>query len=147
MTTYFDTSAVVKLLVQEEDSAQARGLWDGASAAVTSRLAYPESRAALAAARGGGRLTKGSLDAAKRILDRVWAQVHVVELTSENTDQVVVKVTNGTLLLFPAYLPHSVDANASEGERVTNVRRTPLSHMSNARYSRCGSTSRSLSGS
>jgi uncharacterized protein (TIGR02466 family) len=43
----------------------------------------------------------------------------VVELTSENTDQVVVKVTNGTLLLFPAYLPHSVDANASEGERVT----------------------------
>ena len=83
MTTYFDTSAVVKLLVQEEDSAQARGLWDGASAAVTSRLAYPESRAALAAARRGGRLTKGSLDAAKRILDRVWAQVHVVELTSE----------------------------------------------------------------
>jgi uncharacterized protein (TIGR02466 family) len=43
----------------------------------------------------------------------------VVELTSENTDQVVVKVTNGTLLLFPAYLSHSVDANASEGERVT----------------------------
>ena len=43
----------------------------------------------------------------------------VVELTSENTDQVVVKVTNGTLLLFPAYLPHSVDANASEGERIT----------------------------
>ena len=43
----------------------------------------------------------------------------VSELTSENTDQVVVKVTEGTLLLFPAYLSHSVDANASEGERVT----------------------------
>ena len=43
----------------------------------------------------------------------------VVELTSENTDQVVVKVIDGTRLLFPAYLPHSVDANASEGERVT----------------------------
>jgi uncharacterized protein (TIGR02466 family) len=43
----------------------------------------------------------------------------VVELTSENTDQVVVKVRNGTLLLFPAYLQHSVDANTSEAERVS----------------------------
>ena len=43
----------------------------------------------------------------------------VVELTAENTDQVVVKVTNGTLLLFPAYLEHSVDANTSEEERVS----------------------------
>jgi uncharacterized protein (TIGR02466 family) len=43
----------------------------------------------------------------------------VVKLTAENTDQVVVKVTNGTLLLFPAYLEHSVDANTSEQERVS----------------------------
>ena len=43
----------------------------------------------------------------------------VMELTAENTDQVVVKVTNGTLLLFPAYLKHSVDANTSEEERVS----------------------------
>jgi uncharacterized protein (TIGR02466 family) len=43
----------------------------------------------------------------------------VVELTAENTDQVVVRVTNGTLLLFPSYLEHSVDANASEEERVS----------------------------
>lgn len=43
----------------------------------------------------------------------------VVELTAENTDQVVVQVKNGTLLLFPAYLEHSVDANASEEERIS----------------------------
>ena len=43
----------------------------------------------------------------------------VVELTAENTDQVVVKVTNGTLLVFPAYLEHSVDANMSEQERIS----------------------------
>lgn len=43
----------------------------------------------------------------------------VVELTAENTDQVVVKVRNGTLLLFPAYLHHSVDPNRSEHERVS----------------------------
>jgi ectoine hydroxylase-related dioxygenase (phytanoyl-CoA dioxygenase family) len=28
-------------------------------------------------------------------------------------------VTNGTLLLFPSYLEHSVDANTSEEERVS----------------------------
>ena len=43
----------------------------------------------------------------------------VTQLTAENTDQVVVNITNGTLLLFPAYLQHSVDANAGDEERVS----------------------------
>ncbi len=43
----------------------------------------------------------------------------VVELTADNTDQVVVTVKNGTLLIFPAYLQHSVDANMSEKERIS----------------------------
>jgi uncharacterized protein (TIGR02466 family) len=43
----------------------------------------------------------------------------VVELTAENTDQVVVTVKNGALLIFPAYLQHSVDANMSEEERIS----------------------------
>ena len=43
----------------------------------------------------------------------------VTELTAENTDQVVVRVTGGTLLLFPAYLLHSVDANLSNKERIS----------------------------
>ena len=40
------------------------------------------------------------------------------ELTPD-TDQVVVKVKNGTLLLFPAYLQHSVDANIGAAERIS----------------------------
>jgi len=43
----------------------------------------------------------------------------VVELSAENTDQVVVKVTNGTLLVFPSYLEHSVAATASDEERIS----------------------------
>lgn len=43
----------------------------------------------------------------------------VVELTAENTDQVVVRLANGTLLMFPSYLEHSVDANMSEEERIS----------------------------
>lgn len=43
----------------------------------------------------------------------------VTELTAENTDQVVIKVNDGTMLLFPAWLEHSVDANRSAEERVS----------------------------
>ena len=43
----------------------------------------------------------------------------VTELTAANTDQVVVRVKNGTLLVFPSYLFHSVDANASGETRVS----------------------------
>ena len=43
----------------------------------------------------------------------------VTELTGANTDQVVVRVSNGTLLVFPSYLCHSVDANASGETRVS----------------------------
>ncbi len=43
----------------------------------------------------------------------------VTELTAENTDQVVVKVGDGTLLMFPSWLPHSVDASASDQTRIS----------------------------
>ena len=43
----------------------------------------------------------------------------VTELTAANTDQVVMQVRNGTLLVFPSYLHHSVDANASGETRVS----------------------------
>ncbi len=43
----------------------------------------------------------------------------VMELTAENTDQVVVKVKDGTILLFPSWLAHSVDANRSDETRIT----------------------------
>ena len=41
------------------------------------------------------------------------------ELTSYNTDQVVVQVERGTMVLFPSWLVHSVDPNGSEGERIS----------------------------
>ena len=43
----------------------------------------------------------------------------VTELTAANTDQIVVRVKTGTLLVFPSYLYHSVDANASSEIRVS----------------------------
>jgi len=43
----------------------------------------------------------------------------VTALTAFNTDQVVVRVEDGTLLVFPSWLSHSVDANASERLRIS----------------------------
>ena len=43
----------------------------------------------------------------------------IVELTAGNTDQVVVKVRDGTLLMFPSFLEHSVDPNENEEERIS----------------------------
>ena len=43
----------------------------------------------------------------------------VTELTAYNTDQVVVAINTGTLIVFPAWLLHSVDANQSELPRIS----------------------------
>ena len=43
----------------------------------------------------------------------------VRELTNENTDQVVVRVRPGTLLLFPSWLEHSVPPNRSDKLRIS----------------------------
>ena len=43
----------------------------------------------------------------------------ITELTAQNTDQVVVKASKGTLLMFPAYLWHSVARNESDELRIS----------------------------
>jgi uncharacterized protein (TIGR02466 family) len=43
----------------------------------------------------------------------------VTALTADNTDQVVVTVKDGMLLIFPAWLQHGVDSNRSDRLRVS----------------------------
>lgn len=78
---YFDSSALVKLLVEEDGSDLAAALWDGCDAAVSSRLAYPEVRAALAAAGRAGRLDRQSQRDAEAAWEEFWSGARVVELT------------------------------------------------------------------
>ena len=82
---YFDSSAFVKLLVDEEDSDIAAALWDGCDAAVSSRLAYPEVRAALAAAGRDRRLDGDAQRQAEAAWDEYWAATRAVELTQTIT--------------------------------------------------------------
>lgn len=79
---YFDSSAFVKLLVDESGSHLAAELWDGCDAAVTSRLTYPEVRAALASANRDHILSDQGLRSAESDCNRFWAAVRPVELTA-----------------------------------------------------------------
>ena len=79
---YFDASAFVKLLVEEDGTDVAVELWDGCDAAVSSRLSYPEVRAALAAATRDRRLTEDDLALAEDEWERYWSAVRPVELTA-----------------------------------------------------------------
>ena len=82
---YFDSSAFVKLVVDEDGSDVAAMLWDGCDAAVSSRLAYPEVRAALAAAGRSGRLTPADQRRAEAAWEEYWAACRPVELTGSMT--------------------------------------------------------------
>jgi len=79
---YFDSSAFVKLLIEEAGSDLAAQLWDGCDAALASRLAYPEVCAALAAAARNHDLDEAELDDIERAWDSYWAAIRPVELTA-----------------------------------------------------------------
>jgi hypothetical protein len=78
---YFDSSAFVKLLAEEAGSDLAAELWDACDAAVASRLAYPEVRAALAVAARSHDIGGHDLNAAEQAWADYWAATRPVELT------------------------------------------------------------------
>ena len=78
---YFDSSALIKLIIEEDGSEIAAMLWDGCDAAVSSRLAYPEVRAALAAAGRAYRLNNTEQRRAESDWERYWSATRAVELT------------------------------------------------------------------
>ena len=81
MIGYLDTSALLKLLLLDEDGGDVvREIVAATDIAFISRLSHPEGRAALAAARRAGRLAAGAHTEAKRDLDRAIASLRVVEL-------------------------------------------------------------------
>ncbi len=73
---FFDTSALLKLVVDEDDSELAEAIWQLARRRICSALAYPEGRAALAAAHRGGRLDDAGLRQAVVNFDAVNGSTH-----------------------------------------------------------------------
>jgi predicted nucleic acid-binding protein len=74
LKVYFDTSAIVKLLIDERGSMLATEFWHGSHVRVASQIAYPETRAALRQAVASRRIGPTELATAIEHLDRLWSQ-------------------------------------------------------------------------
>jgi predicted nucleic acid-binding protein len=81
LIAYFDTSAVVPLLVADEPGIEVcRRTWSMTDSVVTSRLLYVEAAAALAQAARMDRLTEAAHERALLGLDILWEQFDIVEV-------------------------------------------------------------------
>lgn len=79
MITYFDTSILMKLLVDDEAyRPESERLWLDSDYVVCAEIAYVEARAALAAARRHERLNAAASRTAKDQLELLWEQVSII---------------------------------------------------------------------
>ena len=78
---YFDTSAIVPIVIDEPSSTVASRLWDEADRVVSSRLVYAEGRAALAMARRLDRIDERGLREAVEGFEGLHDQLDVIEVT------------------------------------------------------------------
>lgn len=79
MIAYFDTSMLVKLLVDDEAyRAEAEQIWLEAGHVACAEVGYVQARAALAAAQRSGRLDDAQTRTAKSQFEELWEQVSVV---------------------------------------------------------------------
>jgi predicted nucleic acid-binding protein len=83
LIAYFDTSAIVPLVINEPKSITAQRLWTEAERLVSVRLVYPEARAALAQGQRMGRIGPRELRAAVDSLAELVDQIDIMGLTAE----------------------------------------------------------------
>jgi len=83
LIVYFDTSAIVPIVIEEPSSDAASRLWDEADRVVSSRLVYAEGRAALALAHRLSRINRRALRAAVEGFESLHEQLDLIEVTEE----------------------------------------------------------------
>ncbi|WP_299035208.1 type II toxin-antitoxin system VapC family toxin [uncultured Pseudokineococcus sp.] len=135
---YLDSSALVKLVVDEDGSDLAAAVWDGADAVVSSRLAGPEVRAALAAAHRGHRLDDAGWTSAAGEWARLAGGLRMVELTSEVAEHAgdlavehglrgadAVHLASALVVASPELVVAVWDARLAVGARAAGLRVVP----------------------
>jgi uncharacterized protein len=80
---YFDTSAFLKLVVEEVGSDQAIEIWRSAEVPVSSVLLYPESRVALAQAERLARLSPARGRDARAEFEALFAEIGLVAASTD----------------------------------------------------------------
>jgi predicted nucleic acid-binding protein len=84
LIVYFDSSALIKLFLDEPDSQTALDIWNDADQIVTSEISYLEVHAGLARAMGQNppKLSKTGYGDAKAQFGQLWLQVFSIGVTS-----------------------------------------------------------------
>lgn len=91
MILYLDTSALVKLYVEEIRSDTVRGWVDEAEIVATCRVAYPEAVSALNRRHRAGDIAKGSYGVAVRALRSDWERLAVVDFDEIDAGRLAAK--------------------------------------------------------
>ncbi|GAA1709142.1 hypothetical protein GCM10009745_66310 [Kribbella yunnanensis] len=81
MICYFDTAALVPLLIPEPSSPVCRQLWDDADDVLTTEVTFVEAAGALAQAVRSGRITESRATEALGELDAYWRELNTIEIT------------------------------------------------------------------
>ena len=81
MRLYLDTSALLKLYVEEDDSDFVEGAVQDAETTVTSIMTYVETRAAFSRRRRDGSLTLADYHRVVREFEREWERYFVIPVT------------------------------------------------------------------
>jgi uncharacterized protein len=81
--TYYDTSALVPLLLDEPGTAFCEELWASSDVVISSRLLYAEAAAAIAASKRQGRCTWRAHAAGRRRLDDLWPGLTVIDVDEQ----------------------------------------------------------------
>lgn len=81
MIAYFDSFALVPLLVNEARSGSSETLWNSATRVAAARIAYPEVCAALAMAHRLDRIDETTRSDLLLRFNALWQQIDVVEIT------------------------------------------------------------------
>ena len=83
MIAYFDTSAMIPLLIDEPLSKLADRVWQRASWVASARVSYVEARSGLARACRMERISPAELREAVEGLETLHGQMHQVEITAD----------------------------------------------------------------
>ena len=102
MITYVDTSVIVKVLIDEPGTGQARRLWQMAEELASVTLVAVEARAALAAARRAKRLTPAQHRRAVANLGELLDQMDLVGVGDEIVEQAGDLAESGALRGYDA---------------------------------------------
>lgn len=83
MISYFDTSAVIPLILGEPASERCSQLWNESVRVISTRLLYPEARAALAQAERMHRITAAQLTASVEELESIVTEIDYIEISDQ----------------------------------------------------------------